>query len=591
MLLKNERCGKYELLEKLASGGMADIYLARTVSLDGSCKFIAIKRIQPQLSKDKDFVNMFREEAKIAISLNHNNIVSVLDFGYETDQYYLVMEYVDGFTLKKLYTEFKRENKTLSIEQILYLVKEAASGLDYAHHATNPTNGKPLNLIHRDISPQNIMIAYHGAVKVIDFGIAQVDAAHNNKKTGTLKGKFRYMSPEQAELLELDSRSDVFSLGVVLWELLANDHLFNDKNDIKILHKIKACQIPSIRHINPRVPAELEQIVNKALTKDRNLRYQTAAEMSRDLNRMLNQKYPEFSQQEFGLAVKTFFQNSYENHRQKLINYAQMPWEESKELIVFNPMEAQENISTKGSSEFRTPVAALSTDTAADLPEGFEFDKKSITVQKSKINFGQLLEENIVPESVKAQNLEKDMYALSKQNNMGIKSKKSTVTPVPATVESQGLIEKFAIYAIIALSLSIFYYSFSKYFFSGVRTRISRMTETQNIKTDAAPNTPTEQLSSSAQKEKIVPIDLDEKNKNIKIAYINIKLLEENPGIKIKVNGMQILDTPPIYMYPVAAGKETVITAYDPATQKQIEKKLIVDSEKSVDVILSLKSE
>ena len=164
MLLKNERCGKYELLEKLASGGMADIYLARSVSTDGSCKFVAIKRIQPQLSKDQDFVNMFREEAKIAISLNHNNIVSVLDLGYETAQYFLVMEYVDGYTLKQLCTEFKRENITLSIEQILYLIKEAASGLDYAHQAINPTNGKPLKLIHRDISPQNIMIAYHGAV-------------------------------------------------------------------------------------------------------------------------------------------------------------------------------------------------------------------------------------------------------------------------------------------------------------------------------------------------------------------------------------------------------------------------------------------
>lgn len=578
MLLKNERCGKYELLEKLASGGMADIYLARSVSKDGVCKFVAIKRIQPQLSRDQDFVNMFREESKIAISLNHNNIVSVLDLGYETGQYFLVMEYVEGYTLKQICTEFKRENKTLSIEQIIYLIKEVAAGLDYAHQAVNPTNGKPLKLIHRDISPQNIMIAYHGAVKVIDFGIAQVDASYN-KGTETLKGKFRYMSPEQAEMLELDARSDIFSLGVVLWELLTNDHLFNDKNDIKILQKVKACQIPSIRRINPGIPVELERIVTRALTKDRNLRYQTAAEMSRDLNRLLNHKFPEFSQQEFALTIKTFFKDEYKSQSQKLIEYTKLPWEESEELIVFNPADSEP--STASTSDDNTSLNIL---------EVVVPDQKSSAVN-SKINFSQLLEESVVPESVKNLNLEKDFYALSRQSNMGIKSK-AAAAPISTTAENRSIAETLAIYAIVVLALSVFYYSFKKYFYPAAQTRIERLTETRknekkviDLDSSSQTNVNPEKNSAAAQ------MNWVENTKKIKIAYLNIKISGESSGVEIKVNGMLILDKPPIYMYPVVADKETVITAYDPATQRQDEKKLIVEVGKSADVLLSLKSE
>lgn len=577
MLLKNERCGKYELLEKLASGGMADIYLARLVSADGACKFAAIKRVQPQLSRDQDFVNMFREEAKIAISLNHNNIVSVLDFGYETGQYFLVMEYVDGYTLKQLSTEFKRENKIFSIEQILYLIKEAAGGLDFAHQAINPANGKPLKLIHRDISPQNIMIAYHGAVKVIDFGIAQVDASYN-KGTGTLKGKFRYMSPEQAELLELDARSDIFSLGVVLWELLTNDSLFNDKNDIKILQKVKACEIPSIRKLNPSIPVELERIVNKALTKDRNLRYQTAAEMADDLNRLLNHKYPEFSQLKFGLTIKNFFKNSYESHCQKLTEYTKLPWEDSKELIVFDPSESEP--STVGASD---------DNTSADILEGIVTDQKSSSVN-SKINFSRLLEENVVPESVKNLNLEKDFYALSKQNNMGIKSK-TAEAPISKSANSRSLAETLAIYLIVILTVGVAYYSFKKYFYPAAQTRIERLTKTKNIENNPVTAEPTSQPETITTKNSAAPIDLIENTKKIKIAYLNIKILGESEGVKIKINGMLILDKPPIYMYPIVADKEIVIIAYNPTTQKQDEKKIIVEAGKSADVLLSFKSE
>ena len=237
MWLKNERCGKYELFEKLASGGMADIFLGRTLLADGICKFVAVKRIQSRFSSNQQFQNMFREEAKVAINLKNNNIVSTLDFGFENEQYYLVMDFVEGITLKQLSNEMKLKNKTISFDQVLYLVKEVAAGLDYAHQSNDTKTGKLLNLIHRDMSPHNVMISFAGEVKIIDFGIAKVDDSDQRKnETGSLRGKCRYMSPEQVECEELDGRSDVFSLGIILWELIANDQLFNDKSE-KITNK------------------------------------------------------------------------------------------------------------------------------------------------------------------------------------------------------------------------------------------------------------------------------------------------------------------------------------------------------------------
>lgn len=248
MWLKNERRGKYELFEKLASGGMADIFLSRTLLADGICKFVAVKRIQSRFSSNQQFQNMFREEAKVAINLKNNNIVSTLDFGFENEQYYLVMDFVEGATLKQLSNEMKRHNKTFSLDQALYLVKEVASGLDFAHLSTDTKTGKHLSLIHRDMSPHNVMVSFGGDVKIIDFGIAKIDDSELSKnEIGSLRGKCRYMSPEQVECEELDGRSDIFSLGIILWELLANDQLFNDKSEIKILQKVKACEIPPIR--------------------------------------------------------------------------------------------------------------------------------------------------------------------------------------------------------------------------------------------------------------------------------------------------------------------------------------------------------
>jgi len=319
-----ESFGKYILLEKLAMGGMAEVYLAKNMGADGIGKLVAIKRILPQFSENPEFIDMFKDEAKIAVNLAHSNIVSIHEFGVEKKQFFLVMDFVEGRNLRQILNKMKKSGLTFSIEQVLYIIKEVASGLDSAHRCLDRTTGKPLNITHRDMSPQNVMISFEGEVKVVDFGIAKAETQIETTRAGTLKGKFGYMSPEQAEGQVVDLRTDVFSLGIVLWELLANDRLFIANNEINTLRKIRDCQIPSLRKINPSIPAELEKICNKALAKDRNLRFQTAAAFHRELSRFLNRQYPDFSPHDFSVFIKTLFASEILEHRKKVVDYSKV---------------------------------------------------------------------------------------------------------------------------------------------------------------------------------------------------------------------------------------------------------------------------
>lgn len=322
---KYEKFGKYILLEKLAAGGMAEVYLAKSAGASGVNKFVAIKRILPQFSGNEEFIQMFQDEAKVSVNLNHSNVVSIYDFGVEHGQFYIVLEFVEGRNLRQIINELKKNNKSLKIEEAVYIIKEAAAGLDHAHRCTDQKTGRPLNITHRDMSPQNIMVSFEGEPKVIDFGIAkQSDAEKEETRAGTLKGKFAYMSPEQAESEEVDPRTDVFALGIILWELLANDRLFTGSNENAILRKVRECQIPSIRKINPLVPVELERIVMKALSKEKNNRYQTAANLQKELNRFLNTQYPDFSTQDLSKTIIDCFKAAFTEGREKLVAYSKI---------------------------------------------------------------------------------------------------------------------------------------------------------------------------------------------------------------------------------------------------------------------------
>ena len=314
--------GKYVLLEKLAMGGMAEVWLARSIGSSGVGKFVAVKRILAQFSEQPEFIEMFREEANIAINLQHANIVTLTEFGEEKAQFYIVMDLINGRNLKQILNKVKTSNVALSIEHIVYICKEIAAGLDYAHRCIDPKTAKPLNIIHRDMSPHNVMISFEGETKVVDFGIAKAESQVEATRAGTLKGKFGYMSPEQADAQPVDQRTDVFSLGIIMWELLANDRLFVGKNEIEILRKIKDCNIQPLRKLNATVPPELEKIVAKSLAKDRNLRYRNADDLHRDLHKFLNVKYPDFSKADFAKFLKNLFAKEIEEVSRKLLEYA-----------------------------------------------------------------------------------------------------------------------------------------------------------------------------------------------------------------------------------------------------------------------------
>ncbi len=303
---------------------MAEVFLGRGTGAGGIGKFFAIKRILPQYADSPEFIEMFKDEAKIAINLSHSNIVSIHEFGVEKGQFFLVMDYVEGRNLRQILNKMKKSAVQFSIDQIVFVIKEVGAGLDHAHRCIDGTTGKPLNITHRDMSPQNVMVSFEGEVKIVDFGIAKAESQIESTRAGTLKGKFGYMSPEQAEGQPVDLRTDVFSLGIVMWELLANDRLFVANNEINTLRKIRDCQIPSLRKLNPNIHTELERIVQKALARDRNLRYQTGAALHRDLNRFLNRQYPDFSAQDFSVFVKSVFADEILSLRKRLVEYSKV---------------------------------------------------------------------------------------------------------------------------------------------------------------------------------------------------------------------------------------------------------------------------
>lgn len=326
---KFERFGNYILLDRLNAGGMAEVFLAKSIGASGVNKFVAIKRILPQFSDNKEFIDMFKSEAKIAVNLHHSNVVSIIDFKAEKGQLYLVMEFLQGQNLRQLLQQKKKAKIDLSLPFIVYVAREVAAGLDHAHRCIDKTSNKPLDIIHRDMSPQNIMISYDGEVKIVDFGIAKSETALENTRAGTLKGKFSYMSPEQAEgdPANIDQSTDIFSLGIILWELIADDRLFVANNELNILKRIKECDIPDLRKYVPTVPFELERIVKKALAKDKHLRYQTAADLQKDLTRFLNREYPDFTPNDFATYVKYLFENEFKQMQNRLVELSRVTME------------------------------------------------------------------------------------------------------------------------------------------------------------------------------------------------------------------------------------------------------------------------
>ena len=275
---------KYELIEKIGQGGMAEVFLAKSIGAEGLEKILVIKRVLPDLISNARFVDMFIDEAKIAVALNHPNIVQIYDFGKVDEDFYLAMEHVDGWDLGRV-IKASRQARPMSVGDAIFVAIEIAKGLDYAHRRCD-AYGNSLELVHRDISPQNVLVSRDGTVKIVDFGIAKATTMTDDHPH-VVKGKFSYMSPEQATGEQLDHRSDLFSLGVVLFEMVCGRTLFRQNTQEQTLSLVKSAVVPDIASLNRAIPQPLEGIMYKSLARDPDARFQSARELQQALMRVL----------------------------------------------------------------------------------------------------------------------------------------------------------------------------------------------------------------------------------------------------------------------------------------------------------------
>ena len=279
--------GPYRLLQRIAIGGMAEVFRAKKGGVEGFEKTVAVKRILSHLSDNKEFVDMFINEAKVVSGLSHPNIVAIFDLGRIDRSYYIAMDYVQGRDLRSILRRAKERGIAIPNSLAAYVIAKVASALEYAHRKRDEA-GEPMRIVHRDVSPQNILLSFEGDVKLTDFGIAKAASKATITDKGALRGKLLYMSPEQAWGKPMDRRSDIFSLGIVLYETLTGQKPFLGTSETSILDTVRECKVAPPSTIDASIPERLERVAMKALERDPEVRYQDAGEMQRDLEKILH---------------------------------------------------------------------------------------------------------------------------------------------------------------------------------------------------------------------------------------------------------------------------------------------------------------
>jgi serine/threonine protein kinase len=308
--------GKYYLLERINVGGMAEVFKAKAFGVEGFERFLAVKRILPNIAEDEEFIAMFIDEAKIAVQLQHANIAQIFDLGKVEESYFIALEYVRGRDLRGMFDRLRQSKEVMPLAQACFIIMQVCEGLDYAHNKRDP-QGRELHLVHRDISPQNVLVGFEGEVKLIDFGIAKAAGKASKTQAGILKGKFGYMSPEQVRGLPIDRRSDIFSVGIVLYELLTGERLFMGESDFSTLEKVRNVEILPPSSYNKTIPHELERIALKALAKDPEDRYQNAIDLHDDLQAFLYTKGDLYSRKDLAAWMKKNFPAEIEEENAK----------------------------------------------------------------------------------------------------------------------------------------------------------------------------------------------------------------------------------------------------------------------------------
>jgi serine/threonine protein kinase/Tfp pilus assembly protein PilF len=337
--------GKYQLLDKIAVGGMAELFRAKLTGVQGFEKLIAIKKILPNLSEEENLVTSFIDEAKLAALLHHENIVQIYDFGSTNNEYFIAMEFLFGKDLRTIRKNAKNRELPLSMENVLHIVSRICAGLDYSHNLKD-LQGQPLNIIHRDINPQNILVTYEGQVKIIDYGIAKAASQNNKTRENLIKGKLAYMSPEQANGQDIDHRSDIFSTGIILYELLAVRRMFTGET-MHVLSLVRDAHYDPPEEVIPDLPAKLNEILHRALAKDPADRYQSAGDMLADLEEFAFELKLRPNARSFAQYLKRLFEEEFAEEELAL-------WAKSK---IYEAGEKKNN-------GLQTPVPATHENTA-----------------------------------------------------------------------------------------------------------------------------------------------------------------------------------------------------------------------------------
>lgn len=367
-----KKFGKYFLLDRVGEGGMAEIFRARVSSLDANGRFLVIKRIQGAYSTNQEFLSMFRSEVQVTMRFTHPNIVQLYEAGEEDGQQYIAMELVDGRNLRQVLSKIGQKQQRIPVPASCFIIEQTAAGLHYAHVFKDRITGEALNLVHRDVSPQNILVSYDGNIKVIDFGIAKATTNGEATRAGVIKGKLSYLSPEQVLGDTLDSRSDIFALGIVLWELLTGKRLFvaEGDNEFQVLKMIESCNtfVKPPSSINPDVPKELDELVLRALTRDPKKRFQTGEEMARALRKVLATQYSDFGPSDLSTFIKKLFQDLIVEDRKQL----QQLNGRAEELIALGT-------ATKETIEITSSMGDKSKDQTRVAHMGNKFEKSQLT--------------------------------------------------------------------------------------------------------------------------------------------------------------------------------------------------------------------
>ncbi|MFO0601614.1 MAG: serine/threonine-protein kinase [Polyangiales bacterium] len=361
--------GKYYLLERISVGGMAEVFKAKAFGEAGFERLVAVKRILPSIAEDQEFIAMFVDEAKLAVQLTHPNIAQIFELGKVGDSYFIALEYVAGKDMRAIFERAKKRTEAIPVPMACFMVMKLCEGLDYAHNKKDSA-GRSLELVHRDVSPQNILVSYDGDVKLIDFGIAKAASKSSKTQAGILKGKFGYMSPEQVRGLQVDRRSDVFAVGICLYELLTTERLFVGESDFSTLEKVRNVEITPPTFYNKKIPEELENIVLKALAKHPEDRYRSSMDLHDDLQSFMYTSGNFFARKDLASYMGRLFDEEIRKEQTRDEEFRKFDSRKAAEAEVFESAAPAPGPAVSGPPRGPVPPALPGRSAAPSAPAG-----------------------------------------------------------------------------------------------------------------------------------------------------------------------------------------------------------------------------